>query len=47
MYLGNFKKIILASVKKKWLVSDPFAEFKPKKDMVKKFTLSSDRLRQL
>lgn len=46
-YLGNFKKIVLACVKKKWLVSDPFVEFKFKKNKVKKLALSSAELRRL
>ena len=33
---GIFKKIVLACVKKKWLSSDPFVDFKFKKNKVKK-----------
>jgi hypothetical protein len=39
-YLGNFKKIVLACVKKKWLLGDPFIDFKLKKNKVKKLALS-------
>jgi site-specific recombinase XerD len=46
-YLGNFKKIVLACVKKKWLASDPFVDFKFKKNKVKKLALSSAELRRL
>ncbi len=46
-YLGNFKKIVLACVKKKWLTSDPFVDFKFKKNKVKKLALSSVELRRL
>jgi len=35
-YLGNFKRIVLACVKKKWLSSNPFVDFKFKKNKVKK-----------
>jgi len=46
-YLGNFKKIVLACVKKRWLASDPFVDFKFKKNKVKKLALSGAELRRL
>lgn len=46
-YLGNFKKIVLACVKKKWLPCDPFLDFKLKKNKVKKLALSKSELAKL
>lgn len=46
-YLGNFKKIVLACVKKKWLTSDPFVDFQFKKTKVKKLALSSVELQRI
>lgn len=43
-YLGNFKKIVLTCVKKKWLTSDPFSEFKFKKDKIHRRALSQTEL---
>ena len=44
-YLGNFKKIVLECVKKKWLRSDPFAEFKLVKKEVFRRPLTAGELK--
>jgi integrase len=46
-YLSNFKKIVLSCVKKKWLKSDPFAEFRYKRTKVRRRPLTFAELKQI
>lgn len=46
-YLSNFKKIVLICIKKKWLVGDPFGEFKMTKRKKKRIPLSQIDLNNL
>lgn len=43
-YLSNFKKIVLICVKNKWLLSDPFANFKFTKKPVQRLALTEHEL---
>jgi integrase len=46
-YLANFKKIVLICVKRKWIMQDPFGEFKMTKKKVKKTPLTQHQIDEL